>query len=667
MGRYVLYITLFVTSFSMIHASGVFVNQLGYLNDGPKLVYTSDGSSTFELCESVSGNVVYSGEFTQNSTPDPLTGIVINSGDFSGYSVSGNYLVKTSEGNSSVVFGITDTLYRELYNKSLKGFYFQRCGTQLLISHAGSYHHLRCHKLDGQYHSTTGFQGFKLSTGGWHDAGDFGKYVVNAGISVGTMLLGYEMFPEKFYHDDIGIPESGNNIPDILDEVKYELNWLFTMQHDNGGVFAKLTPEQFSGMIMPNEDSSVRYIYEISSTATGDFAAMMAMAARIYQDFNPEFSAKCSEAAVKAWEFLQSHPDIVPTGGFRNPAGTVTGEYGDGNDKDERFWAAVELAKLTGESEYSDYINSNFNSFNPIDGSMSWPNVKELAMLSYISGNSYANPVLQSAVEDDLVAYCDEISSLADNNQFRLLMKNGDFHWGSNSRVLNLTILFITAHELTGEALYYNHALDQINYILGTNAHDLSFVTGVGEKSLQNPHHRQSVADGIEEPVPGLVSGGPNQYLNDPLLQSLFNGSTPPAMCFVDDAESYAANEIAINWNAPLVFVAGYFNGFNILSVDDPKGALDNVEFNIPQNYPNPFNGSTIINFYSGTNTVANLKVYDTLGKLVSDDQVTVNTGENNFVWIPRTNDGSELSSGVYFYQLDGIKNSSFDKMIFLK
>ncbi|GJQ63161.1 MAG: endoglucanase [Melioribacteraceae bacterium] len=666
MSRYVFFISLLLATLSITLASGVFVNQLGYLTDSPKLVYTSDGSITFEVLNANSDQVVFSGEFTENSEPDPLTGLVIYSGDFSDFNSPGQYYIKTVNGTSSAKFGISDTIYSELYNKSLKGFYFQRCGTQLFIGEAGAYHHLRCHKLDGHYHSTTGLEGFKLSKGGWHDAGDYGKYVVNAGVSVGTMLLGYELFPEKFHHDNIGIPESGNGIPDLLDEVKFELDWLFTMQHDNGGVFAKLTPEQFSGMIMPETDESVRYIYEIASTATGDFAAMMAMAARIYEGYDQEFSSKCSAAAISAWEFLESHPDIVPVGGFRNPEGTVTGEYGDGNDRDERFWAAVELLKLTGDVVYQNYIQANFNSFDPFDGSMSWPNLKELGMLSYITNNSYINSVLESTIKEDLISYCEEVSGLAQDNSFKLIMKDGDFHWGSNSRVLNHAILFIAAYELTGEEEFYNIALDQMNYILGTNAHDISFVTGVGEKSLQNPHHRQSVADGIDEPLPGLVSGGPNQYLNDPLLQSLFNGDTPPAMCFVDETESYASNEIAINWNSPLVFVSGYFNKFNILSVGEKKGSI-NFDLRVPRNYPNPFNGSTIINFYSARDMETRLKVYDALGNKVSENNIFAASGENNIVWIPEGDDGFELSSGVYFYRIEGINNSRFDKMIFLK
>ena len=171
-------------------------------------------------------------------------------------------------------------LYDDVYKKSLKGYYFQRCGTALLQPHAGVYYHAACHPGDGFYHSSTGQSGFRLTTGGWHDAGDYGKYVVNSGITVGTLLLAYERFPEKFNQDNLNIPESGNGVPDLLDEVRYELEWLLKMQNENGGVYFKITKEQFESFIMPQNDSGIRYIHVLSSTATGNFAAMMARAAR---------------------------------------------------------------------------------------------------------------------------------------------------------------------------------------------------------------------------------------------------------------------------------------------------------------------------------------------------------------------------------------------------
>ena len=148
--------------------------------------------------------------------------------------------------------------------------------------YAGVYYHSSCHPGDGFYHSSTGQSGFKLSTGGWHDAGDYGKYIVNAGITLGTSLLAYESFPSKFNQDDLNIPESGNSIPDLLDEVRYELEWYLKMQNSNGGVYFKLTKQQFESFIMPNNDSGMRYIYQLSSNATGDFVAVMARASRIF-------------------------------------------------------------------------------------------------------------------------------------------------------------------------------------------------------------------------------------------------------------------------------------------------------------------------------------------------------------------------------------------------
>jgi len=652
---------------SNVTAASVLVNQLGYTCESKKLVYTTDGSSGFKVFNSQTDAEVFSGLFVANDTVDPLTGLVFYIGEFSDLTSEGTYYIKTDAENVSVTFSIADTIFNKLYNASLKGFYFQRCGSQLYMAHAGEYQHLRCHKFDGYFHETSGESGFKLSTGGWHDAGDFGKYVVNAGISVGTMLLAYEVFPERFYHDNIGIPESGNGVPDLLDEVRYELKWLLTMQHTNGGVFTKLTPEVFAGMIMPQLDESTRNIYQISSTATGDFAAMMAMAYRIYKNYDEVFANSCLEASLSAWQYLHEHPGIVPAGGFTNPTGTITGEYGDGNDRDERLWASVELYKSTGDIEYQNYFLLNIGSMNLFDGSLGWQNVKNLAFLSYIYSGIDGDEGTIETLSNSLIAYCDNLKLIAETNRLKLTLKNGDFYWGSNSFVLNNTIMLINAYNLTNEIKYYDLALAQLDYILGVNAHDISFITGVGEKSLLHPHHRQSEADNIEAPVPGLLSGGPNQYLSDPTLQSLFNSSTPPAMCFVDDVDSYASNEIAINWNSPLVFAAGYFNRYNILPVDDLKGSTIEKGFRLLPNYPNPFNGNTIIKFYLEYSMPVEFKVYDIQGKLVYSNSILANRGENSFKWSPESSGGRALSSGVYFYRFEGELSSPVDKLVFLK
>lgn len=650
----------------------IFINQAGYLPTLPKIFYTSSIADSFYIIETTTGDVKYRDEIYFSIANDPATDLTLYAGDFTSFETIGNYFIYLSNGDSSFTFSISSSVYDDIYKKSLKGYYFQRCGSPLLQPHAGVYYHSACHPGDGFYHSSTGQSGYRPTTGGWHDAGDYGKYVVNSGITAGTLLLAYESFPEKFNQDNLNIPESGNGVPDLLDEVRYELEWLLKMQNENGGVYFKITKEQFESFIMPQNDSGIRYIYELSSTATGNFAAMMAKAARIYKSIDTTFSNKCLNAAILAWNFLVDNPTIVPAGGFKNPVGTVTGEYGDTNDSDERLWAAAELYETTGLSEYNDYVISNYSSGGVLFGSMSWNKVKNLALLTYLnSAQSGASQTVKNQIKNSLLSYANTLLSRASANGFGVSINPGEYYWGCNSDVLNKALLLIYAYEQTNNAGYYQTALMQLNYILGTNAHNISFITGVGSNSVMHPHHRPSVADGVVNPVPGLLAGGPDQYLDDPVLQSHFNSSTPPALCYIDDVGSYASNEIAINWNAPLVFVSGYFNAEGLASVNDQGFNFIPAKFELEQNYPNPFNPNTKIKFTIpsvvdakfASATVTQLKVFDVLGNEVATLVNEYKPAGNYEVEFNAKN----MSSGVYFYTLFTQNYSKTKSMVLLK
>ena len=665
------FLSLYILLQQPISIAQVYINQAGYLPELPKIFYSSSFADSFYVIESSTGNIEYRDELYFSVANDPATDLTLYLGDFSSFQINGNYFIRLSNGDSSHTFSISSNVYDDVYKKSLKGYYFQRCGIALLQPYAGVYYHAACHPGDGFYHSSTGQSGFRLTPGGWHDAGDYGKYVVNSGITVGTLLLAYESFPDKFNQDNLNIPESGNSIPDLLDEVRHELEWLMKMQNENGGVYFKVTKEQFESFIMPQNDSGIRYIHVLSSTATGNFAAMMARAARIYQSIDSTFSFQCLNAAVLAWNFLVANPTIVPPGGFKNPIGTVTGEYGDTNDSDERLWAAAELFETTGLSEYHDYVIANYASGGIISGAMSWNKVKNLALLTYLnSSQTSASQTIKTQIKNSLISYANTLLSRASANGFGVTINPGEYYWGCNSDVLNKALLLIYSYEETNNVGYFQTALMQLNYILGTNAHSISFITGIGINSVMHPHHRPSSADGVVNPVPGLLAGGPDQYLDDPVLQSHFNSSTPPALCYIDDVGSYASNEIAINWNAPLVFVSGYFNAEGVSSVDDQGFNSVPDKFKLEQNYPNPFNPITKINYSitsvistEGRNPNVTLKVYDTLGNevvtLVNENQSAGNY-EVEF-------NAKNISSGVYFYTLSTQNYSETKSMVLLK
>ncbi len=642
----------------------LFVNQAGYLVNGIKTVVSSEDADSFYVVDYYSDAVKFAGSFTNSFENDNLSGMSLVVGDFSDFTQSGKYFIKLGNGYLSLPFEISDSVFNSLYILSQKAFYFQRCGTSLLMQNAGQYHHLACHTQDGFYHQTTGMNGFKYAVGGWHDAGDFGKYIVNAGITLGTLMLGYELFPEYFSKDDLNIPESGNGIPDLLDEIRYELEWELKMQDESGGVFTKLTRLNFAPFEMPEEDNATRYLYRISSTATGDFAAVMAHAYRLFGEYDSAFAETCLSASLNAWNFLEQNPDIVPAGGFVNPEDTNTGEYGDNNDSDERLWAAAELYSSTNDTAFEDYYLSKFHSVG-LFSSVSWQWVAPMAHLIYLLTTTSRNSVAEAELKNSLNNYVLQIISKMNSNPFSIPLSDGEFYWGSNGAVLNEAMFLIAEDIINDNNENFNYVIKCLNYISGENPINQSFVSGVGTNRLMHPHHRQSASDNIDEPIPGLLSGGPNQYLNDPTLQALFNSETPPALCYIDSVSSYASNEIAINWNAPLVFVSGFVNGKAMLTSVNDFGYKAPNQIRLFQNYPNPFNPDTVIKFEIVKKGNVRLEVYNVLGEKVATLlNKKLNAGLHRIKFIPQN---YRISSGIYFYTLTVGENRLSNKMVYIK
>jgi endoglucanase len=640
------------------------VNQAGYLINGQKFFFATTAADSFKVIAAGSGSVAFTGPLTLWKSNDAATGLTVYKGDFSSFQQPGEYYITVSPSDISFSFSISDTVFLDVYRKALKGFYFQRCGTALDRPFAGDYARDVCHTLDGVFHSTSDTNGFKFATGGWHDAGDYGKYIVNAGVTVGTLLMAYELFPERFSQDNLGIPESGNGTPDILDEVQYEVRWMLGMQHWSGGVYCKLTRVQFEGFVMPSSDvGATRYIFAITSAATGDFAAVCAKAARIYRPFSPGFADSCLSAARQAWGYLQAHAAIVPSGGFKNPTGVATGEYGDGNDSDERLWTAAELYSTTGESQYHTYYTSNYTNGALLSRTMSWPNVGSLAHLAYFyTRQSSADAVVKTSLRQSLLSYASQIVGKINGEGFGVAIKPGEYSWGSNSEVLNRAILLLIAARETKITAYTTAALSQLDYILGKNAHNISFVTGVGTRHVMHPHHRPSAADGIAEPVPGLLAGGPDQSLDDAVLKAKYTSATPAALCYADDEGSYASNEIAINWNAPLVFVAGYFAAEGA-STSVEQSSIDlPASYDLLRSFPNPFNPSTTICYKLLERAFVSVKIYNLLGieidTLVNEVK---DRGDYTIQW-----NGSQRSSGVYWCKLEAGTSNKTIKLILL-
>jgi len=533
------------------------VDQAGYLPAASKIamVAVKTPAADFLVRRSAGDAVALRGKLSA-ARPDADSGDAVQIADFSTLSEPGRYYLEVPGVGRSWNFSIGADVYQRAYYLAMRSYYGQRCGTAVdLGAEFPGFRHDACH-LEGAWHASSGKSGPRVSQGGWHDAGDYGRYIVNSGISTGTLLWAWEMFGARVSPVKLNIPESGNGTPDILSEIKWNLDWMLTMQDDDGGVFPKQASENFCGFVMPEKDKLMSYVFGAgqepykSSCATGDFAAVMAIAARAFRPFNRAYADRCLAASRKAWSWVEKHPDVI----FHNPPHVNTGEYGDAHCADERLWAAAELWRTTGDAPYENYFLAHYAEFHPnATGPQGWTDVSNMALWTYVLGGG-KNAAATKAIRQESLAAADQIVERTGSNGYRVSLTKGNYEWGSNGTVANYGVQLVVANALHADPHYVHAALENLHYLLGRNTFSLSFVTQVGENPYRHPHHRPSAADSNPEPWPGLLSGGPNPGRQDAVVQKLPAG-LPPARMFVDDEASYSTNEIAINWNAALVFL----------------------------------------------------------------------------------------------------------------
>jgi endoglucanase len=534
------------------------VDQAGYLPEGPKVAFvvSKTQATTFTLRRVGDGGVAFQGKVGA-AVLDPDSGDLVQAADFTAFTQSGTYSLDVPGVGRSWDFAIGPDVFAHPFVLAMRSFYGQRCGTAVdLGGEFPGYTHAACH-LEGGYHATSGKSGPGAPRGGWHDAGDYGRYVVNSGLTTGTLLWTYELFSNRLAKVKLNLPESGNGIPDLLNEVRWNLDWMLGMQDADGGVWHKQTSERFCGFVMPEKDTLPSWVIGTgtdpfkSSCATADLAAVMAVASRVYRPFDAAFATKSLDAARRAWTWLEGHPEVL----FKNPAGVATGEYGDRDCSDERLWAAAELGRTTGEEPFLRYFLQQFAahraSIRPV-GPPSWPSVAPMALWTYVLGGG-KDAQAAAALRGDSLLAADAIVERSAHHGYRISMTSADYVWGSNGVAANYGVQLLVANAMKRDPRYVRAALDNLHYLLGRNTFSLSWLTQVGAHSFRHPHHRPSGADDKPEPWPGLLSGGPNRSRQDPAMQKLVD--LPPARMYVDEEASYASNETAINWNAPLVFL----------------------------------------------------------------------------------------------------------------
>lgn len=537
-------------------------NQLGYYPESKKEAAVINGAlnETFKVLLVDNDSVVLEGRLSEAKQSNNSS-YIVRLADFSQITTPGTYKIVANMYESSP-FEIEDNLYADIGKALLKGFYYQRASMDLEEEYAGKWFRKGGHPDTIVYiHASAATkerpEGTVItSPGGWYDAGDYNKYIVNCGITMWTLFSAYQDYHDYFEELDINIPETGNGAPDILNESAYNLRWMLTMQDpEDGGVYHKLTNPNFVVGKMPIEAiDEPRYVVQKSTGASLTFAAVMGQAYRVYEqcsDIYPGLADSCLMAAEKAWGWAMLNRNLVYEQGninsLYNPD-IKTGEYRDSNFDDELLWAAAELYLATNDSLkyksriYLDYFPKK---------NISWRDVCMLGIFSLLREKS-DDPSFQF-FKASLLSYADDLVDRMKDNAYGVVMGNDilDFDWGSNAIAANQGLLLLYACRLTPDeakkGLYLEAAMTNADYLLGRNATGYSFVTGFGTKSPKSPHHTVSMNDGITEPVPGLLVGGPNRNSPEKHLGA--------ELAYGDYDRSAHTNEVAINWNAAAVYL----------------------------------------------------------------------------------------------------------------
>jgi len=579
------------------------VNQLGYLSDGPQratLVTDATDPVAWELVKVGESAATASGLSTPKGV-DESSNENVHVIDFAGDYPDGTYVL-SADGDTSYEFTIGDDLYGGLLTDALNYFYLVRSGIAIDADIVGEdYARPAGHVSEaggsdvnqGDYN--VGCQPAEESqavygepwtcdytldvVGGWYDAGDHGKYVVNGGISAAQLLGTYERAlragPDAvaaLADGSLNVPEHGNGIPDVLDEAKWELDFMMSMTVPQGEELAGMVHHKvhdygWTGLpLLPHQDAKVRYLHRPSTAATLNLAADAAQGARLFESFDPTYAAQLRDAAVTAWQAALAHPAIYATAADGSNGG---GPYNDSDVTDEFYWAAAELYLTTGDAEYLTFLQdspvASANSFPT--GGFSWDSLGAIAKIDLATVPSAFPDRL--AIADQVIAGAQAIADVQADEAFGQALPADKFVWGSNSQVVNNVVVLAAGYDLTGNSAFREAAYESMDYVFGRNALANSYVTGYGTHFSENQHSRWFAAQlnsELPHPPKGSLSGGANSNAStwDPTFAALYPAADcAPQLCYVDDITSWSTNEITVNWNAALSAAAGFLSAPN--------------------------------------------------------------------------------------------------------
>lgn len=518
----------------------VYVDQCGYLPSGMKRVTIKSRKPMKFTVFKTDGTPVFEG-MADRKVKNASAGEVDYIGDFSSLTEAGRYYVVAENFSESDSFVIGQEAYDDVFQKAMDFFYLQRCGQDLDKKAAGDFAHCACHTgkaiVYGNEEKTVDV------TGGWHDAGDYGRYVAPGAMTVAQLLLAWERNPKLCKSYVCPDESQKGEMPSFLAELKYELDWMCKMQREDGALYHKATCYQFCGYIMPQYEKETMVISPVSVTATGDFAAVAAMAAKFYEPYDSAYAKMLVDASKKAYAAMKT---MELPGGFKNPKEIKTGEYDDANDLDERYWAAAQLYKEFGDAEYKEDFENLAKT--AIYQGYGWRDMGTYGNLAYLSTDRPVNKILKKKIEKAMIKTAKERLAVVNKDGYGTSLKKTEYIWGCNMDTANHGLSLYDGYKLTGEKKYLDAAMEQIHYLLGRNPMGLCYLTGCGTNPIKHPHHRPSAFLG--KAMPGMLSGGPCDWMADEVVKGMLDPKTPPAKMIVDMTGSYSTNEVTIYWNS---------------------------------------------------------------------------------------------------------------------
>ncbi|MBN2754873.1 MAG: glycoside hydrolase family 9 protein [Candidatus Goldbacteria bacterium] len=546
--------------------SDIAYSAAGYKPIMSKKASVNVACSSFQVVRESDSAVVFSGTATGPLyTPDSVRNVYVV--DFTPVVTPGTYYINVDGVGRTQNFEISETVFQDVFKKVFLGMYMWRSGTAVSHTYGSTTYSWNAgHMANANlYYSNEPYSNsYKDGTGGWYDAGDYGRYLGNVGITVWPMFMAWEDFGDSINAMTYGIPDLNPGMPEYLQEIKWETDWLFKMMYADGGgkIHDKLTSKNHTSMsVLPANDTSLMYFLPWSTYATSNFAGTMAMAARYFAPYDSFYAQECIDAAELAFQVLIDNPSIVTFDAYA--LGFYTGIY-NGDDAGNRIWAAAELFASTGKTVYRDYFEARASS-GYMQSIYDWNNLSDMAMLTYyFCDRPGKNSVITDRIRTNTINTANGIVTAVNSHGYGRSMTS--HWWGSNGVVARMSVILYSAFKMTGDYKYRNAGFEILNHLFGRNHFGRSQVTGIGTNPALYPHDRRCNSDGIAAPIPGYLVGGspgtnnPDSVADDPIIVAMASG-LPAAAYWADNVGSFSSNEIAINWQAGLIYgVAAFLN-----------------------------------------------------------------------------------------------------------